>query len=113
MRARACVCVTRLHSNSIIFTCNTCAIADNIIIVPPGDCVYSSSEAMATSSSGSSSPDHEISLESSRALAGSYTILTGEVTLDKLPVIKATRPAKPPPPQVPPKPSRSTGVAPA
>lgn len=73
--------------------------------------MYSSSEAIATSSSGSSSPDHEMNLESSRALAGSYTILTGEVTLDKLPVIKESRSTKPPPPQVPPKPSRSNVVA--
>lgn len=66
---------------------------------------YGSTDAVSTS--GSSSPDHELNLESSKLLAGSYTILNGEIKLDRLPSSSGdSEEVKKVPPAVPPKPQR-------
>jgi len=68
------------------------------------------------SSSGTCSPDHEIGLDSNRLLAGSYTILNGEIRLDSEgpgsqgdhTEHSVSVETKKVPPPVPPKPNRPT-----
>lgn len=81
------------------------------------------------SSSGTSTPDHELNLESNKLLAGSYTILNGEIKLDRIPspvtnkdITNSTSNSsmtsstgsnsgsKKIPPQVPPKPARPAAL---
>ena len=67
------------------------------------------------SSSGTSSPDNDLNLESSRLLSGSYTILNGEIRLSKLePGSQGDgtelNGVKRAPPPVPPKPTKPQSV---
>lgn len=64
------------------------------------------------SSSGSSSPDNELNLlDNRKLLAGSYTILNGEITLDNLPMSQDVGDAgQRVPPKVTTKPTRPGGL---